>query len=162
MNKYIVAIFAVLFAFASSAHAQATGSDCSRADQPTKTWNQQPPDAPGSGPNCNATYKQSFTVYSTTVETCTNQNTNTVYAQRVGQTTGIGYWSTPTTGAPFCSNSVTQKCNPIITQQVTHATSGTDYNRFYLRAWDDTGQGLLRRVLQQRTCLGRTSGNVKA
>jgi len=28
------------------------------------------------------------------------------------------------------------KCNPNITQEVTHATSGSDYNRFYLRAWD--------------------------
>ncbi len=46
MNRYIVpvALFAVLFAFATSAHAQATGSDCSQSDQPTKTWNQQPPD----------------------------------------------------------------------------------------------------------------------
>src|SRR5882724_122726 len=130
----------VLFAFARSAHAQATGSDCSTADQPTKSWNQQPADGP-TAPNCNGTYKQSFTVYSTTVDTCTNNNTGSVYDQSLRQTTGIGYWSTTRAGAPFCSNSVTQKCNPDITQEVTHATSGSDYNRFYLRAWDDDGVG---------------------
>ena len=76
MNKYIVpvAIFAVLFAFATSTHAQATGADCSTADQPTKTWNQQPPD-----PLCTGSMADlSFTVYSTTVDTCTNNNTGTV------------------------------------------------------------------------------------
>lgn len=132
---------AALFTFASSTHAQATGSDCSTADQPTKTWNQQPPDAPGSAPNCNGTYQQSFTVYSSTVDTCTNNNTGTIYIQALRQTNGIGYWSAPRSGAPFCSNATTLKCNPNITQQVTHATSGTDYNRFYLRAWDDNGAG---------------------
>lgn len=145
MNRHVLAFaffFAVLFAFATSARAQATGSDCSTADQPTKTWNQQPPDAPGTAPNCNGTYQQSFTVYSTTVDTCTDQNTNTVYAQRVGQTFGIGYWSAPTSGAPFCSNSTTLKCNPNITQQVTHALNSSDFNRFYLRAWDDNGAGV--------------------
>jgi hypothetical protein len=132
MNKYVLAFafLAVLLALAPSVHAQATGSDCSTADQPTKTWNQQPPDV-----NCNGDHDQSFTVYSTTVDTCTDQNTGTAYAQAVRQTTGIGWWST--TGASgFCSSDVTQKCNPTITQQVTHALSSTDYNRFYLRAWD--------------------------
>jgi hypothetical protein len=144
MNRSVLAFafLAVLVALAPSVHAQATGSDCSTADQPPKTWNQQPPDAPGTAPNCNSTYQQSFTVYSTTVDTCTNQNTNTVYDQGIRQTTGIGYWSAPTSGAPFCSNSTTLKCNPNITQQVTHATSAADYNRFYLRAWDDSGAGI--------------------
>src|SRR5713101_2134979 len=120
------AFFALLFAFATSAHAQATGGDCSQSDQPTKTWNQQPPD-----PLCTGNVEdKAFTVYSTTVDTCTNVNTGSVYAQAVRQVTGIGLW--------HCSNfsSLSLKCNPTITQEVTHATSSTDYNRFYLRAWD--------------------------
>ncbi len=120
------AFFALLFAFATSAHAQATGSDCSQSDQPPKTWNQQPPD-----PLCNGQLADlTFTVYSTTVDTCTNLSTGSVYAQSVRQVTGYGVW--------HCSNftSLDLKCNPTITQEVTHATSGTDYNRFYLRAWD--------------------------
>src|SRR5256885_15223397 len=132
MNRYVLAFafLVVLLALAPSVHAQATGSDCSTADQPTKTWNQQPADV-----NCNGDHDQSFTVFASTVDTCTNQNTNTVYAQSLRQTTGIGWWST--TGlSGFCSSDVTQKCNPNITQEVTHATSGSDYNRFYLRAWD--------------------------
>ena len=119
-------LFAVLFAFATSAHAQATGSDCSTADQPTKTWNQQPPD-----PLCTGSIElKFFNVYSTTVDTCTNNNTGAVYAQSARQTYGIGYWDC----GP--SNLINTKCNPNITQEVTHATSPTDYNRFYLRAWD--------------------------
>ena len=55
--------------------------------------------------------------------------------QEVRQTFGIGWWST-TGQSGFCSSPVTEKCNPTITQEVTHATSGSDYNRFYLRAWD--------------------------
>lgn len=144
MRRHILrfTFLAILFTFATSAYAQATGADCSTSTQPDKTWNQQPPDAPGTGPQCNGTYQQSFTVYSTTVDTCTNNNTGAVYDQAIRQTTGIGYWSAPTSGAPFCSNSTTLKCNPNITQQVTHATSATDYNRFYLRAWDDSGAGI--------------------
>lgn len=142
MRRHILRLtfLAILFAFATSAHAQATGADCSTAIQPVKTWNQQPPDAPGTGPACNGSYHQSFTVYSTTVDSCVNNNNGVTYAGgAVRQTTGTGYWSAPTSGAPFCSNSTTLKCNPNITQQVTHATSATDYNRFYLRAWDDDG-----------------------
>src|SRR5882762_212565 len=131
MNKYILG-FAIAILAATSANAQ----DCSNAVQPTKTWNQQPPDAPGTAPNCNGTYQQSFTVYSTTVDTCQNMNTGVLYLQAVRQVTGFGYWSAPTSGAPFCSNSTTLKCNPTIAQELTYATSGTDYNRFYLRAWD--------------------------
>jgi len=69
MNRHVLAFasLAVLLALAPSVHAQATGSDCSTSDQPTKTWNQQPPDGP-TAPNCNDTYEQSFTVYSTTVD----------------------------------------------------------------------------------------------
>ena len=141
--KRAIILIAVLFAFATSARAQATGSDCSTATQPTKTWNQQPPDGP-TFPNCNSTYKQSFIVYSSTVDSCTDQNSNTVYAgPALRQTSGTGYWSTPTSMSPFCSNDPLDalKCNPNITQEVTHATSPTDYNRFYLRAWDDNGAG---------------------
>lgn len=145
MRRHIprLTFLVILLTFATSAYAQATGADCSTANQPTKTWNQQPPDAPGTAPNCNGSYKQSFTVYSTTVDSCVNNNNGLTYAGgAVRQTTGTGYWSAPTSGAPFCSNSSTLKCNPTITQQVTHATSGTDYNRFYLRAWDDNGAGI--------------------
>ncbi len=44
MNSHVLrfAFFAFLFAFATSAHAQATGADCSTANQPTKSWNEQP------------------------------------------------------------------------------------------------------------------------
>ncbi len=42
MRRHIL-FFAILFAFATSAHAQATGSDCSQSNQPTKTWNQDRP-----------------------------------------------------------------------------------------------------------------------
>jgi hypothetical protein len=45
MNKYILG-FAIAILAATSANAQ----DCSNAVQPTKTWNQQPPDAPGTAP----------------------------------------------------------------------------------------------------------------
>src|SRR5580704_2047336 len=116
--------FAILLTLATS--APATAQECSTADQPTKTWNQQPPD-----PLCSGSSEDiSFTVYSTTVDTCTNNNNGTVYAQSVRQVTGIGYW--------VCGSFhiYDTKCNPTITQQVTHATSPTDYNRFYLQAWD--------------------------
>ena len=117
--------FALLFAFATSAHAQATGSDCSQSDQPDKTWNQQPQDpicGTGGGAGANP-----FTVYSTTVDTCTNLNTGSVYAQSVRQVRGIGVWQCFGNDAhPLLD----LKCNPTITQEVTHATSGTDYNRF--------------------------------
>jgi hypothetical protein len=83
MRRHILrfTFLAILFTFATSAYAQATGADCSTSTQPDKTWNQQPPDAPGTGPQCNGTYQQSFTVYSTTVDTCTNNNTGAVYDQ---------------------------------------------------------------------------------
>jgi hypothetical protein len=75
-----------------------------------------------------------FTVYSTTVDTCTNNTTGVVYDQSSRQTTGNGLWQcySSTSSTP----SLDLNCNPTITQQVTHATSSTDYNRFYLRAWD--------------------------
>jgi hypothetical protein len=115
---------AVLFAFAASANAQ----QCSQVDQPTKTWNQQPPDP--LCPNPGYSTDVGYTVYSTTVDSCYNTNTGTTYAQSVRQVTGKGIWN--------CSNftSLNLKCDPTITQQVTTATSSTDYNRFYLRAWD--------------------------
>src|SRR5229473_7198734 len=140
MNSHVLRFaffFAVLFAFATSARAQATGSDCSTADQPTKTWNQQPPD-----PLCRGSLElQFFNVYSTTVDTCTDNNTGAVYAQSVRQTFGIGYWD--------CGpgNLMNTKCNPNITQEVTHATSSTDYNRFYLRAWDADSQNFCKYVV---------------
>jgi hypothetical protein len=134
MNRHILRFaffFAVLFAFATSAYAQATGSDCSTADQPTKTWNQQPPGALcGTGRGATP----GFTVYSTTVDTCTDQNTGSAYAQSVRQVTGNGLWQC--WSANSSNPSLDMNCNPTITQQVTHALSSTDYNRFYLRAWD--------------------------
>jgi hypothetical protein len=114
-------LFAILLALATSANAQ----ECSIADQPEKTWNQVPAD-----PVCGVLVEgKPFTVYSTTVDTCMNKN-NGIYAQSVRQVTGIGEWQ--------CSNftPLDLKCNPTITQQVTHATSPSDYNHFYLRAWD--------------------------
>jgi hypothetical protein len=131
MRRHILTLAilcAILFAFASSARAQATGADCSTANQPTKTWNQQPAD-----PLCGAGYVGShdFIVTSTTVDTCINNNTGATYASSVRQVTGNGVWQCY--GVSITPN---LKCNPRIEQQVTHATSSTDYNRFYLRAWD--------------------------
>jgi hypothetical protein len=126
MRRHIL-FFAILFAFATSAQAQATGSDCSQSNQPTKTWNQNPLD-----PLCGGGYvgPHPFTVLSTTVDSCINLNTGSQYDGAVRQVTGNGVWQ--------CYSALTPdlKCNPRIEQQVTHATSGTDYNRFYLRAWD--------------------------
>ncbi len=128
--RYILSL-AFFAAFATSVHAQATGSDCSTADQPTKTWNQQPPGAL-CGTGLGAT--PAFTVYSTTVDTCTDQNTGTAYAQSVRQTTGKGLYQCWSSSS--ATPSLDLLCNPKITQEVTHALSSTDYNRFYLRAWD--------------------------
>jgi hypothetical protein len=116
-------LFADFLASATSANAQ----ECSTADQPPKTWNQQPPGALcGTGRGATP----AFTVYSTTVDTCTNNTTGVVYAQSSRQTTGDGLWQcwSSTSSTP----SLDLNCNPTITQQVTHATSSTDYNRFYL------------------------------
>jgi hypothetical protein len=131
MRRHILTLAilcAILFAFASSARAQATGADCSTANQPTKTWNQQPAD-----PLCGSGYvgSHAFTVISTTVDTCINNNTGATYLSGVRQVTGNGVWQ-----CYGVSATPNLKCNPRIEQQVTHATSSTDYNRFYLRAWD--------------------------
>ncbi len=53
-----------------------------------------------------------------------------MYASSARQVTGIGVWHC------FSSSSLDFKCNPTITQEVTHASSPSDHNRFYLRAWD--------------------------
>jgi hypothetical protein len=136
----------ILLALTTSANAQ----ECSTADQPTKSWNQQPPDPLcGTGPAGN----HPFTVVSSTVDTCTNKNTGVVYDQSVRQVTGNGIWQCAP--PPLTS----KKCNPTITQEVTHATSSTDYNRFYLRAWDaDPSQscGVFANISRQDfwQCLG--------
>jgi len=150
MNKLIRLTFfaSVLFAFVTSARAQATGSDCSQSDQPTMTWNQQPPDPLCTSSDGHADH--SYTVYATTVDTCTNLVTNSVYAQSARQTYGIGWW--------FCSAIFTdQKCDPTITQQVTHAINGSDYNRFYLRAWDNNGCTRFRRACSHSLWFGRAA-----
>lgn len=48
----------ILFPLASSARAQATGSDCSQSNQPTTSWNQDPPDPPD--PLCSGSYALFF------------------------------------------------------------------------------------------------------
>jgi hypothetical protein len=121
-------LFAILLGLATSANAQ----ECSTANQPPKTWNQQPSDPLcGSGPGQTYFGDPTFIVYSTTVDTCTDNNTGAVYAQSARQVTGSGAWHCY--GGSLRSN---LKCNPRIEQQLTHATSGADFNRFYLRAWD--------------------------
>src|SRR5580704_12205990 len=105
--KYILSL-ALLVVFATSAHAQ--GTNCGTAFQPTKTWNQQPPGAL-CGTGLGAT--PAFIVYSTTVDSCTDSQTNVMYAQSVRQVTGNGLyqcWS-----ASKATPSLDLLCNPNIT-----------------------------------------------
>jgi hypothetical protein len=123
VRRYILFVF---LAVAAAVQAQ----DCSTAEQTPHTWNQQPPDPLYIICGTGVAQHRPFDVYSTTVDTCTSNNTGEIYDQGVRQVTAVGYWQCQT------PSSMPRKCNPYISQQVTHALTGLDYNRFYLRYWD--------------------------
>lgn len=139
MNRYILrfAFFAVLFAFATSAHAQ---SNCSTPNQSVPyNYYQNPPGIVNAStfPNvdiCSGNSEdKAYTVTVNQSAWCTNTNNNTTYASSTRQVLG--------NGVAHCSNftSLDLLCNPRFDYSTTTATSPTDYNRFYLRAYDGYG-----------------------
>jgi hypothetical protein len=137
MKRYF-ASFLVLFALAASAHAQ----NCS-APVPSSLYNftQTPPTppvvkalgfpdvVPCNGQNVDDTY----TVQVFERDSCQNTLTNSVYAQSTRTTFGVGIaicsWS-------MLFGSINDMCDPRLEDSATTATSPTDYNRFYIRAYD--------------------------
>jgi hypothetical protein len=138
MKRYF-ASFLVLFALAASAHAQ---NNCS-SPQPSSLYNytQTPPVPPAvkalgfpdvvpcNGQNVDDTY----TVQVFEQDSCKNTQTNSVYAQSTRTTFGVGIaicsWS-------MLFGSINDMCDPRLEDSATTATSPTDYNRFYIRAYD--------------------------
>lgn len=137
MRRYF-ASFLVLFALAASAHAQ----NCSLKNASNlENFTQTPPIPPAvktfgfpdvewcQGEDVTDTYTVQVFEY----DTCTNSVTNSVYAQATRTTFGVG--------VAYCSSSTglltrTLLCDPRLEAGSTYATSATDYNRFYIRAYD--------------------------
>jgi hypothetical protein len=141
MKKYF-ASFVFLFALAASAHAQLS-SNCSSPD-PSSLYDyaQTPPIPPaikalgfpdvvtcGSEENATVTY----TVQVLENDICINTSNDTVYAQSNRTTFGVGIeyctWS-------MLFGSGNLMCDPRLEDAATTATNSTDYNRFYIRAYD--------------------------
>jgi hypothetical protein len=122
------AFFAVLFAFATSARAQ---NNCSEPVQSPYTIVSQTP--PGAMP-CSGNQNVTFTVLISQTDYCENTNNYTDYVTQTRQTFGLGL--ALCTINPLSPN---VRCDPRFDYEATTATSPTDYNRFYLRAYDGYG-----------------------
>jgi hypothetical protein len=121
MTKYVLFLL-LLFALATSTHAQ---SNCGIPSQSGIFQTPNPPTCSSSMttlPN---------TIVGTTTDRCYNKNTSTYYASFPSSVTGNGQTHCPLIGIPF-------DCYAVLAENDTVATSPTDYNRFYLQAYNVT------------------------
>jgi hypothetical protein len=90
---------------------------------------------------------QTVTGTNTVNDQCLDTNNNVTYMNVNSKVTGYGQCTAAASnppcggkGQPACTYQVYQ-CPPIYNTQVTQATSSTDYNRFYNRAFTNTING---------------------
>lgn len=129
MTRYIVrlALFVlVLFMLAASAQSAHAQSDCSAPDSSGDQVS--PPSSVCSTTSALNPATISFSQTQTTTFECRNTN-NSSYLSVNSSVTGYG--------KAHCTP-VSLYCKPLLEIDITKATSPTDYNRFYNRAYDST------------------------